>query len=216
MPWIRTASRWTWAALLMMAVTIPLRAGTQQSEEDVSGKAENTTPEKKRLNPALPRLAIDTQTGVPGTNVVVPLYFSPPQAVELRAISVEIEWVSKNLKFVRLEKGISAEAIGAQVNGKVTGPTQEAKSIEHSTLRIDVTTDKDAKKGIPDGLLAYLTFQVSADAQPFAIELRPKLVSAESVGAAGKKFTQAEVQTGKVNVELPGLPPYVTCFFFSH
>lgn len=220
MPRIGTASRWLGVALLVFGLSIrPSKALPPQSEEEgPANKSEKSTKEeKKRANPALPRLVIESGTGSPGVNVVVPLYQTPPQGVELRSLSVEIEWVSKNIQFVRLERGISAESIGADVTGKITGTSKDAKSIEHSTLRLDASVvEENPTRGIPEGLLAYLTFRISPEAQPFAIELRPKLISAEAIGSSGQKFTQAEAESGKISVELPGLPPYVTCFFFTH
>lgn len=216
---IRIVSRWAATALLVWSLSlISARAFAQREGKDAANGSDNSKTEpEKRSNPSLPRLMVDSQSGTPGTNVVVPLYFTPPQGAALRTVTVEIDWVSKNVHFVRLDRGTSAEAIGAVVTGKVTGTSKDAKSLEHSTLRINASvTDEIPKDGFPDGLLAYLTFQISPDAQPFAVELRPKLIAAEAIGNADKKFTQAEVETGKINVELEGLPPYVACFFFSH
>lgn len=168
-------------------------------------------------DPALPRITLGSQTGMPGTNVVVPLYYTPARGVELRSLSVEIEWVSQNLQFVRSERGISAEMIGADVASKVTGTEKDAKSLERSRLRVDASVvEENPRRGIPEGLLAYLTFKISTAAQPFAIELRPKLVSATTIGSLGGKISKAELEAGAVRVELPGLPPSVTCFFFTH
>lgn len=183
-----------------------LRASQKSSE----GKAE-------RANPALPRIALGSQDGTPGVEVIVPLYYSPPRGVETRSLAVEIEWISQNLQFVRFARGISAESIGADVSGKVTETRRDSKNIEHSNLRIEASVvEQDPKRGIPEGLVAYLTFKISPEAKPFTIELRPKLLSARFIGTPGQTFTQAETESGKVTVELPGLPPYVTCFFFTH
>ncbi len=216
---MRAGSRWAGAVLLVWSMSlISARAFSQREGEGAASGSDNSKTEpEKRSNPALPHLMVDSQSGSPGTNVVVPLYLTPPQSAALKTVTVEIEWVSKNVQFVKLERGISAEAIGAAITGKVTGTSKDAKSIEHSRLRIEASvTDENPKEGFPDGLLAYLTFRISADAQPFAVELRPKLIAAEAIRNAGKKFTQAEVEPGQIRVELPGLPPYVTCFFFNH
>ena len=165
----------------------------------------------------IPRIVLGAQTATPGVNVVIALYYTPAQGVELRSLVVEVEWVSKHLQFVRSQRGIAAEMIGANVDTKVTGTRTDSESLERTTLRIDASVvEENPKRGLPEGLLAYLTFRVSSDAQPFAIELRPTLVSALDISSPARKIAEAEMENGKVSVELPGLPPYVTCFFFTH
>ena len=165
----------------------------------------------------IPRIVLGAQTATPGVNVVIALYYTPAQGVELRSLVVEVEWVSKHLQFVRSQRGIAAEMIGANIDSKVTGTRTDSESLERSTLRINASVvEENPKRGLPEGLLAYLTFRVSPDAQPFAIELRPTLISALDISSPARKIAEAEMENGKVGVELPGLPPYVTCFFFTH
>ena len=192
----------------------PARLEMQASSQ--AGEEENAA-ENEGSNRTIARIALGAQTATTGVNVVIPLYYTPAQGVELRSLSVELEWVSQHLRFVRHQRGIAAETIGADVDATLTGTRTDASSIERSTLRIDASVvEEDPKRGLPEGLLAYLTFRVSPDAQPFAIELRPALVSALDISNPAKTIAQAEMINGKVSIELPGLPPYVTCFFFTH
>lgn len=163
------------------------------------------------------RLSVGSQDATLGSNVVIPLYFTLPPGVELRKLSAEIEWVSKNLQFVKVERGLAPETVGANVGAKVTQTVKDEKGLEHSTLLIQASVvEENPTRGIPSGLQAYLTFEISTEVQAAAIELRPKLISASTMGTSEQEITQAEIESGKINVELPGLPPYVTCFFFSH
>ncbi len=208
-----------WRVLTLTLLTVESGHSLPLQSEMQPSPAQSTEAnrESARSDPSLPRISLGSQTGTPGTSIVIPLYYTPPEGGDLRSLAVEVEWVSKNLQFVRSERGISAESIGADVAGKVTGTQKDDKGIEHSTLRIDASVvEENPKRGIPEGLLAYLTFKISSEAQAFAIELRPKLLAATEIGPAGKKISQAEVENGRVGVELPGLPPYVTCFLFSH
>lgn len=181
------------------------------------GKSKTQEQEKAVSSPALPRLSMESQAGAPGTEVVVPLYVSGLLGAELRSISVEIEWVSKNLTFLKSARGIAPESVGARVRARVARVIQDANNLEHSTLLVEAAVvEENPDRGIPEGLLAYLTFQISPEAQPAEIGLRPKLQYAEQTGPPGRKLMRAEVEFGKVIVELSGLPPYVICFFFTH
>ena len=215
------------ASLLLAAVgLLVLAVGSQrgkafQSQLEPAASVQSSEEAKpagnEKSSRTIARIALGAQTATVGVNVVVPLYYTPAEGEELRSITVEVEWVSKHLQFVRYQRGIAAEMIGANVDAKVTGTRTDANSIERSTLRIDASVvEEDPKRGLPEGLLAYLTFRVSPDAQAFAIELRPALVSALDISNPAKEITQAEMVNGKVSIELPGLPPYVTCFFFTH
>ncbi len=219
--------RKTRATLGVLAIVIALVEFGAHAASAFSGQSEtqalpddgkkSSAEGQQQAGPSIPRITFGEQSGTPGGNVVVPLFYTPARGLELRSVTVEVEWVSKNLRFARLDRGIAAEMIGANVTAKVTGTSKDAKAIEHSTLRIDVSeVDENPKKGLPEGLLAYLTFQISPDAQPFSIELRAKQVSATEIGTGAKKIAKVKLENGKVNVESPGLPAYVTCFFFSH
>ena len=55
-----------------------------------------------------------------------------------------------------------------------------------------------------------LTVCLSPGGRP---KLRPKLISAEAIGNTGTKFTEAEAESGDINVEMPGVPSeLMTCF----
>ncbi|MBI2820431.1 MAG: hypothetical protein HYX73_10670 [Acidobacteria bacterium] len=189
------------------------QSGEQQSSRPDSG---NTAPDREAG--LLPLLSVSDQTTNPGLPAVVSLYVALPKGIQLQSISAEIEWKSTKLPFVSFQRGIAAEAVGADVTTKVIRQTKDETGGEISVLQVDISlADANPRRGIAEGLLAYLTFQVANDAEPTAIELRPKLVSAQAVGTPPQQFTQAEVASGKVFVEeAPDLPPYVNCFFFAH
>jgi len=215
----RIRNRWAGVILIvLLGLLVPLGAhlwpegerrgqAVQERGDDADGNSGGTPL----------RLAMATQSGLPGTDIVLPLYLTPPAGVELRSLTVEIEWVSKNIQFSRLEAGVATQSIGANIAGRITGTTRDANSIEHSTLQIDASVaEQNPKRGFPEGLIAYLMFHISTGAQPYSVELRPRLVGARPIGSPDITITQAEIREGKINVELPGLPPYVTCFFFGH
>ncbi len=106
-------------------------------EEDAGGEQSQRT---------IPRIVLGTQTATPGVNVVIALYYTPAQGVELRSLVVEVEWVSKHLQFVRSQRGIAAEMIGADIDSKVTGTRTDSESLERSTLRINASVVEENPK----------------------------------------------------------------------
>ena len=204
-------------ALLWYGAAVGNCYGAQSGEQETShpDSGSETTKQEAGL---LPLLSVSDQSTNPGLPAVVSLYVALPKGIKLQSISAEIEWKSTKLPFASFQRGIAAEAVGADVTTKVIRQTKDEAGDEESVLQVDVSlADANPGRGIAEGLLAYLTFQVANDAEPTEIELRPKLVSAQAVGTPPQQFTQAEVTSGKLLVqEAPDLPPYVNCFFFSH
>src|SRR5581483_9625681 len=66
--------------------------------------------EKEEIDPkTTTRVTLGSSSGTPGTSVVVPIYFTPAESVQVGRLSVEVNFVSANLKFDKLERGIAAE-----------------------------------------------------------------------------------------------------------
>ncbi len=93
--------------------------------------------------------------------------------------------------------------------------------MKRATLRVAASLpESDPKEGLPDGLLAYLLFQVSQDAKPVMIKLTPTVVLAEDLSTPPKKVTSVAAEPGLVVVEALNtlyerLVP-IACFFFMH
>jgi len=166
---------------------------------------------------SVPRVAIGEINGNPGTNLMVPLYFTPDPNRPVRSITIEIEYVSNSLKFQRAAAGLAVEQVGADISSTLTDGTPDARNVTRSKLRIAVAVPQSQPpRGIPDGLLSFLMFRVSPDARPFAIRLNTSVVSAETTQNPPQRIANVSTLPGLVVVEQGDMLPEATCFFFTH
>jgi len=165
----------------------------------------------------VPRVGLAELSGTPGSSLMMPLYFTPDPKAPLHSISVDIEFVSNNLQFQKASKGVASEQANAEIVTSVTDGQPDDKGITRSKLHVTASlTGPTPKEGLPDGLLAYLLFQISLDAKPFSIKLTPAVVSAEDMSTPPKKIANVGTEPGLVVVQLLDVMPEATCFFFSH
>jgi len=169
---------------------------------------------KEEPPPPPPRVAVGEISGTPGSSLMLPLYYTPDPKVPVKDISVEVEFVSNTLKFEKLSPGVAAEETGATVKGSVVEGKPDDKGIARSKLTITAALPADkAAAGLPDGLLAYLLFQVSLEAKPFAIRMVTKVNFANDPQS---KPVKVNAQNGLVTLEMMDMMPEATCFFFTH
>ncbi len=175
------------------------------------------TTEPAAASEDVPHVTVGEVTGIPGAIVLVPLYYTPDPNISLRTLTVEIDYVSISLQFQSVASGFVTEKAGADVEAILSEGAPEDQGIARSKLRVMVSlTDKQPSKGLPGGLLAYLTFRISTDAKPFAIKLNPFVVSAEEVRDSLQKITKVHAQPGTVVVQVGEMTPLAGCFFFMH
>lgn len=180
-----------------------------------SAQQTQRSPEERPIDPkTTTRLTLGSTSGTPGTSAVVPLYFTPAENAATGRLKLEVNFVSRNLKFVRLEPGIAAELGNVTLHTEVREGKNE-QGVETSTLTVEASAPADApQKGIPSGLLGYLTLQIIEEARPANINLR---ASAEAMEAgANRPLADVRAFGAQVEVLAPGTQPMVVCFFFSH
>ena len=159
------------------------------------------------------RVTLGSSTGTPGTSVVVPIYFTPASGVALGHLTLHIAFVSANLKYGKLERGIAAEMGNVEFKTDLK-PDKNDKGVETSTLTIEASSPESAKSVIPAGLLAYVNMKISENGRPAKIALRASAEGAElGTGTPAKNVRSFD---GQVEVFAPGTEPAVSCFFFSH
>jgi hypothetical protein len=173
--------------------------------------------DKQPSSETVPRVALAEITGTPGANLMMPFYFTPDPKAPLRSVTVDIEFVSNNLKFEKASNGTAADQAGAAIATSVTEGKADDKGVTRSKLRVTASiADPNTKEGLPDGLLAYLLFQITLDAKPFAIKLIPTVVEAQDIQNPSKKMAKVGADPGLVMVEVLDVMPEATCFFFTH
>ena len=196
---------WLAAASGLVAVLPPIQATAQQP-----------------VPPAAPRVSLAEIKTTPGASLMMPLSLTPDPKNPLRSLTVEIGFVSKSLVFQKTSRGLAAELANADIQANLIEGPPDDKGLKRATLRITASLPEPApKEGLPDGLLAYLLFQVSEDAQPLTIKLTPAVVSANDLSTPPKKVSNVGADAGVVVIEsldavYQRLAPELACFFFSH
>jgi hypothetical protein len=172
-------------------------------------------PKQQPVDKSATRVVLGGSSGTPGTAVVVPVYFTPGEGVQVGRLKLEVSFVSANMKFDKIERGISAEMDDVDLKSDLKTAKND-KGVETSTLTIDAVfpTDKQGKKGISAGLLGYITLNISESGRPANITLRASAEASEL--GSGKPVANVKAQEAQVEVLAPGTQPAVACFFFNH
>ncbi len=175
--------------------------------QEESGKAQEKEPIDTKTTT---RVTLGSSSGTPGTSVVVPIYFTPAEGVQVGHLKVEVSFVSANLKFDKVERGIAAEMGDVDLKNDLK-VSKNDKDVETSTLQ--VTAAAPEKKTIPAGLLGYITLKINETGRPANITMR---ATVEGADTASKPLTKIRAFDAQVEVLAPGTQPAVACFFFSH
>jgi hypothetical protein len=189
------------ALLASLWLASPAVAQTQQANEQAD--PESTT-----------RVTLGGTSGEPGANVVVPIYFSPARGIAVARLRLEVTFVSVNMKYSKLDKGIAAELGGVDVAIEVKeGKNDRDLATQTLTITASFLAPQPPPAGIPSGLLAYVTLSIGRDGRPASIGLRPTV---EATLVAGGPVPNLRAFPTQVDVLAPGTQPLLTCFFFTH
>lgn len=186
---------------LGVAVAAPQESGTEA--------------EAVEIDPTTTRVIVGSASNSPGTSVVVPIYLTPADGAEVGRLKLDVNFVSTNLKFTKFEHGLAADMGKVDLSAEVK-TTKNEKGVETSTLTVLASTSsaEPPAKGIPAGLLGYLTLQINEKGRLAKISLRATAEGTEL--KTNKPIQNLRAIDGKVEVVAPGDEPLVTCFFFSH
>lgn len=159
------------------------------------------------------RVTLGSGQGTPGMSVVVPIYFAAASGTEVGSVKMDISFVSENLKFGALERGIAAEMGAVDLKTSIKSAKND-KNIEVSTLTVAAATPGPGKTGIPSGLLGYLSMKIAETGRAAKISLRP--TAEATLAGSGSPAANVRGFDGFVEVFAPGELPNVNCFFFTH
>lgn len=162
-----------------------------------------------------PKITLGDSSGSPGENIVVPVYFAAVEGLEVGRIQLDVNFVSKNLKYSRINRGMAAESGSVDVRAEVK-ESKNDKGLETSTITIvaSIAEPNPGQKGIPAGLLGYITFKVNENAGPANITLRATAEATEL--GSNKPILNLKTADAQVDVLAAGSEPLYSCFFFSH
>lgn len=187
----------------------PGRASKGKTAQTGESRAQSAAPKSG------PKVSLGDSDGAPGGSVVVPIYFRASEVAEIGKLKVEITFVSRNLKYSSVKKGLAAESGNVDVRAELKEGKTE-KGLETSTLFIEaaVPQGKPGQKGMPAGLLGYITFKVNESAGPANITLR---TTGSAFELGSNKAVQAfQTADSQVDILASGSEPLYSCFFFNH
>lgn len=182
----------------------------------VAQRISNRAQAQEQIDPkTTTRVTLGGTSGTPGTSVVVPIYFTPAENLQVGQLKLGVSYVSANLKFSKLDKGIAAELGGVDVHAEVKeGKNERGLETQTVTVTASFLSPDPPKKGIPSGLLAYVTLKISDPARTVSITMHPAVEAAEL--ATNKPVQNLRAFETKVDVLAPGTQPLISCFFFTH
>jgi hypothetical protein len=171
--------------------------------------------QESRQKADTPKLTLGDSDGSPGGSIVVPIYFSPSESVEVGELKAMVTFVSKNMKYSSIKKGLAAESGNVDLKAELKEGKND-KGLETSTLTITavIPSPKPGQKGIPPGLIGYLTLKVNETAGPANITMR---TTGQAMELGTKKaLPKLDTIDAQVDILANGSEPLVSCFFFSH
>jgi hypothetical protein len=208
-----STSRFLLATLVMAVVVLftASRARATQKEQEPGNKGSQETLDPK----ATPRVVLAEASGEPGTSVEVPIYFTPAHGVKVGRLKLTISYVSANLKYSKLDRetGLNLETPDLQIDVK-DGKDDKGIAMQTLTITASYQNSRPPEGGIPEGLLGYLTLQISETGRAAKIALRVTVEGSE-VGT-NSPISNIRAINGQVEVSVSGQPAAVSCFFFSH
>ena len=160
------------------------------------------------------RISIASNSGPPGSVVVLPIYFTPAPGERIGRLKLELSFVSPSLKFEKIETAAAGKAGNVEVTSDV-GTAKNAKGTESTTVTVlaNLPSREGPTKGMPAGMLAALNFRINQKARPAKIILHAK---AEGERLESNTPVDLSVSDAHIEVAWVDAPPSVSCFFFSH
>ena len=153
------------------------------------------------------RVALGTDTGMPGGPVVIPLSLSSQEELPIGSLAIELQLPHDLVELKAARISLATEIAG----GEITAPQIEySEKDKTDTVRLMLS----AKRPLPNGTVASLEFRI-AEKTGDLHEIRLKVSRAELTTLDGKRVDKVDLQDGSITIS--NTPPtLVNCFFFSH
>ena len=194
-----------WSMMVLVLGSLAFAQERQDEQADDTAVDPNTTT----------RVTLGSSSGTPGTMLIVPIYMTPAQGVAVGRLQLGVNFVSANLKFSKLERGIAAEMGNVEISTDLqVGENDDGVETSTLTITASFSSEEPPAEGIPSGLLAYLTLRIEEEGRQATITLRASAEGSEL--GTNKPLEDLRVVDSTVNVLAPGTEPIVACFFFTH
>jgi hypothetical protein len=170
---------------------------------------------EEKLKESKTRLVLGSASGTPGTSVVTPIYLAPAEGIKVGRVKLVISFVSRNLRYSRVDRGLAAEEENVQFSAEVLeGKNDQGLEVSTLTIIASSPTSDMAPKAIPAGLLGYIGFEIGPEARSASIALHA--VGETTELGSGNAVQDLLTVDGQIEVIAPGSIPLVACFFFTH
>jgi hypothetical protein len=162
----------------------------------------------KAQNDAGVQINVGIAAAKPGDPIDIPLTLSGNENATVGSVLMHVEFPKKLLTYTDSERGLAVELADGEI--KVAASDDKNDSTQ-TVLEISAT----AKSPIKPGIMGYLKFNVSTDAQKGVIVL--KVMDTKATAADGGKMELAKGDDGQLTIfALDETIPVVGCFFFTH
>jgi len=154
------------------------------------------------------RINVGIAAAKPGDPIDIPLTLSGGENTQAGSILVHVGVPKKLLTYTDMERGLAVELADGEL--KVTTADDTVDSSQ-TVLEFSAT----GKSCIKPGILGYLKFNVSTDAQKGVIVL--KLIDSKATACPNGNLQLAKGDDGQLTIfALDEQIPVVGCFFFTH
>ncbi len=158
------------------------------------------------------RITIGPTSALPSSQVSLPIYLAAASGIKVGSLRLEITFPNKLLSFVKSEKSYVLEGGGASLSAEVK---EHGEDKNKSVLKLIISAQDEgqARRVIPDGPIAYITFEISKDAQPgtdIVLENKATAMTAEDMPSQIDPLISYD---GKISVVQNLI---ISCFFYMH
>lgn len=156
------------------------------------------------------RLDLGMGQSPPGAKVVIPATLKVPDAVDVESVDINVTFSKKQVSFVEAKKGISSDAINAEVTSAVK---DDSSNPENSVLTVTIrATEKGTS--IPNGHVANLTFKIDEKAPLKDMITLKNNSSGTNAKMPGQLLEGMRGTDGEIIVDETAL--VFSCFFYMH
>ena len=203
--------RFATGTLLALLLLVGALAATPAVAQEDAGMGEmitppaNTPPGSQSEEDNSVQLNVGVAAARPGEPIDIPVTLSGPEGTQLMSAVVHVSFPNKYLNYTGSQKGLAVELADGDV--QITDKANGADTM----LEISVTSKTCVKAGI----LAYFSFQATADTPKGEIPL--KLVDYRATSCQGNPLQLAQGDDGLITMFASDEEiPVLGCFFFTH
>jgi hypothetical protein len=154
------------------------------------------------------RINVGIGAAKPGDPIDIPVTLSGGEQSQVGSVSIHVSFPKALLTFTEAERGLAVELADGDVKATLESDSDDPSQ---SSLELAAT----GKNPIKPGILAYMKFRVSTEAQKGEIIL--KLKDYKATTAQGDAMQLAQGDNGQLTIfGLDEDIPVIGCFFFTH